>query len=167
MPSPARPETGPSPCAPPQLMRPDAGAEAGPGPGERALAEAALQAILGASTAVRLTVTGSCMAPALFPGEVAVLVPPTRQAPRWGDVVLARLPDGLRLHRLVWAGGGCWRTKGDRSRDWDPPLGPADVLATVTAVGDHSPRERWLALTAASLCRGLRGSLSRLLRGRP
>jgi hypothetical protein len=88
---------------------------------------------------VRLTVTGACMEPALADGEKVHLVSRSRRSPRVGDVVLVRGPEGLRLHRLVWGPplawpGLRWRTKADRGRLLDPPLEPADVLASVARV---------------------------------
>jgi hypothetical protein len=78
------------------------------------------------------------MQPQLADGAT-VLVADARQAPpRLGDVVLRRVPTGLRLHRLVWAPPlrrRSWRTRGDRSQAFDPPLAPADLLGTVVDVG--------------------------------
>jgi len=94
---------------------------------------------------VRLTVTGECMGPSLRPGDTVLLAEPSRRPPRFGDVVLFRHPEGLRLHRLVWAPplagiGAAWRTKGDRSARWDPHITSGDVLGTVIAVeGRHPP----------------------------
>ena len=47
----------------------------------------------------RLAVRGRCMEPALRDGETVVLAPAAARPPRFGDVVLARLPEGLRLER--------------------------------------------------------------------
>jgi hypothetical protein len=95
---------------------------------------------------VRLSVTGRCMRPLLDDGDRVHLVRAARRPPRLGDVVLSRGPEGLRLHRLVWAPplvlpGTRWRTKADRGRLLDPPLEPEDVLATVVAV-ERRPHER-------------------------
>lgn len=75
-----------------------------------------------------LTVTGSCMAPALPEGSKVVLSG-CDSAPRMGDVVLLRLSRGLRLHRVVSNRRGVLRTKGDRARYLDPPSRTGDVLA--------------------------------------
>jgi len=87
---------------------------------------------------LRVTVTGDCMRPALAPGDRVRLVSREQRPPRVGDVVLARHPDGLRLHRLVWGPpltrGGAWRTKADRAALLDPRLRPDGVLGTVVAV---------------------------------
>lgn len=114
---------------------------------------------------VRLTVTGRCMEPALRHGEKVRLVGASRRRPRLGDVVLARQREGLRLHRLVWgpplAGAGSpWRTKADRGRRLDPPLGAGDVLASVAAVeGRPGARPRRAGRALLSLAGGLAARL--------
>jgi hypothetical protein len=117
---------------------------------------------------VRLKVTGQCMRPLLDDGDRVHLVHAGRRPPRLGDVVLSRGPDGLRLHRLVWGPplalpGTRWRTKADRGRLLDPPLGPQDVLATVVAV-EKRPRQRCrrVGLALVSLARA---ALARLRLG--
>jgi hypothetical protein len=110
---------------------------------------------------VRLTVTGSCMEPALAHGERVRLVSAARRRPRVGDVVLARQKQGLRLHRLVlgpplvpvWVP---WRTKADRGLLLDPPLAAGDVLATIVSVeGRPGARPRRMLRALFSLSRGL------------
>jgi hypothetical protein len=101
-------------------------------PSDRALA--VIEDLLGTLPDVRLTVTGACMAPALPEGTVVSLARAGHGRPRLGDVVLVRLPAGLRLHRLVWGpplAWRRWRTKGDRSLAWDPLVDPLAVLAWV------------------------------------
>ena len=125
--------------------------------------DAILRGCLRAFPFVELTVTGECMRPALRPGERVRLVSPDERPPRVGDVVLARHPEGLRLHRLVWGPpfalpGTFWRTQADRGALWDPALSPADVLGTVVEA-DRLPRAsalgRWLT-SLRSLWRGTR-----------
>ena len=114
--------------------------------GERVLVEC-----LAAFPDVRFTVSGRCMEPALAEGERVVVEGAQRRRPRLGDVVLLRHPEGLRLHRLVYALGRSWRTKADHARGLDPALVPRDVLGTVVAVEgrpDASPRRPSLALLA-------------------
>jgi hypothetical protein len=117
---------------------------------------------------VRLPVTGHCMRPALQEGEVAVLA---RVRPRFGDVVLVRQREGLRLHRLVWplrGPRGVWRTKGDRAPRLDAPVGPEQALGTVVGVdgpgGRRRParsRTRALLSLAAALWARARGGRAR------
>jgi hypothetical protein len=108
------------------------------------LAEAALRDLLGAFPHIRFGVTGTCMAPELAAGDTVHLARPGLHKPRFGDMVLRRHPQGLRLHRLVWhppALLGAWRTRADRALIWDPPLAPVDVLATVVWIeGKGRPR---------------------------
>jgi hypothetical protein len=109
--------------------------EAGP-----ALSDLIVRDCLERFPSVRLRVSGECMRPGLAPGATVRLASPARRPPRLGDVVLVRLPTGLRLHRLVWGPplaprGTRWRTKGDRSWLWDPLLDPQHVLATVVDEG--------------------------------
>lgn len=124
---------------------------------ERAF-EAVARDLLGAFLSVRLRVSGTCMEPAVPEGATVVLASVERARPRFGDVVLARLPQGLRLHRLVWApwrAGGSWRTQADRAPLFDARLRANDVLATVVRVEGSaaSPQRAWRA--AASLLRAL------------
>lgn len=125
--------------------------------------DAILRDCLRAFPFVQLTVTGECMRPALLPGERVRLVSPDERPPRVGDVVLARHPEGLRLHRLVWGPpfalpGTLWRTQADRGALWDPALSPSDVLGTVDDAG-RMPRAgafgRWIT-SLRSLLRGTR-----------
>jgi hypothetical protein len=109
--------------------------EAGP-----ALSDLIVRECLERFPSVRLRVSGECMRPDLAAGASVRLASPARRPPRLGDVVLVRLPTGLRLHRLVWGPplalkGTRWRTKGDRSWLWDPLLDPRHVLGTVVEDG--------------------------------
>jgi hypothetical protein len=123
-------------------------------PGEAwpaATAERALADLLRAFPRVVLRVTGGCMSPAIPEGAEVVLEDARRSRPRFGDVVLSRQPDGLRLHRLVWAPCfGRWRTQADRAGSADPALTRDEVLArVVSVVGGRSPAcRRRLALRA-------------------
>jgi hypothetical protein len=107
---------------------------------------------------VRLTVTGACMAPALPEGTIVSLARANAARPRLGDVVLVRLPSGLRLHRLVWGpplAGRRWRTKGDRSLLWDPAVDPMAVLAWVREADAGPSPVRAVGAALRSLARGL------------
>jgi hypothetical protein len=106
---------------------------------------------------VRFTVTGACMAPALLPGDVALVEAARQRRPRLGEIVLVRLAEGLRLHRLVPGPrrrGSFQRTKADRAACWDPPFVAEDLLGAVVAVeraGRVLPAPRRLAPTLRSL----------------
>jgi len=129
--------------------------------------EELLRDCLAAFPHVRLTVTGRCMAPALAHGAKVRLVSAARRRPRVGDVVLARQKEGLRLHRLVFGPplappGLRWRTKADRGRLLDPPLGADDVLASIVGVeGRPGARPRRPLHALFSLVRGVAARLSR------
>ena len=123
-----------------------------------------LRDVLGAFPSAFLTVTGDCMLPALAHGERVRLASPARRSPRFGDVVLVRQPEGLRLHRLVWGPplpGRSWRTQADRGPLWDAAVGPGDVLGTVVdVVRPSGPRRVGSGFTSLrSLFRGLRSWL--------
>jgi hypothetical protein len=108
------------------------------------------------------------MAPVLPPGMDVSLVSATARRPRWGDVVLVRFPQGLRLHRLVWpvtAGLGGLRTKGDRACALDPPLPPGAVLASVA--DPREPAILRLSRAFLSLAQGLTHWLRDRLGRRP
>jgi len=124
--------------------------------GETTLAEALLRDCLDSFDHVRLTVTGGCMQPSLHDGDTVLLVGPRRRRPLLGDVVLARLADGLRLPRLVWGPPLAfprmrWRTKADRAALVDPGLAAADILGTVVAVEGRSGSVRDVPRALASL----------------
>jgi hypothetical protein len=122
-------------------------------------AEAMLRACLEEFPQSRLTVTGECMEPALRPGDIALLAPAGPRRPRLGEVVLVRLADGLRLHRLVPGPrrrGSFRRTKADRGPCWDAPFAAEDLLAVVVGVeraGRVLPPPRRLAPALRSLAR--------------
>jgi hypothetical protein len=122
-------------------------------------AESLLRGLLGEFQECRLRVTGSCMEPALHEGDSVTLARPTTRAPRFGDIVLVRAPQGLRLHRVLWPMpglAGALRTKGDRSRILDPPLLPVAVVGIVT-----SPREAAIERLARSFLSAGRAIFSR------
>jgi hypothetical protein len=118
------------------------------------LTESAWRECLESFPEASFTVTGHCMRPSLRHGDRVVLRSASRTPPRVGDIVLARHPTGLRLHRLV-VGRGLrglargLRTKADRARFLDPPLRPSDVLGTVVACeGRPLPRRPLRALAS-------------------
>jgi hypothetical protein len=102
-------------------------------------ADSLLRECLSSCTHAWLTVTGDCMEPDLCSGDRVVLADPARRPPRVGDLVLVRLPAGLRLHRLIWGPPlaprfARWRTKSDRADVWDPPVSPDRILGSVAAI---------------------------------
>jgi len=118
---------------------------------------------------VRLTVTGACMEPALPSGRIVRVRAAERRPPRWGDVVLVRQADGLRLHRLVWgppvaSAVGWWRTKADRGPALDARVRREDVLGTVVAV--EGGRLARLGPTVTSLAGAIFARIRQFLRPR-
>ena len=85
-----------------------------------------------------LRVSGACMHPRVAEGERVRLGSPATHPPLFGDVVLARVPEGLRLHRLVWPLLGLRtrrvRTKADRASCLDAAVPVSAILATVLDV---------------------------------
>jgi hypothetical protein len=126
---------------------------------DEARADALLRGCLAEFPQARLTVTGACMTPALLPGDVAIVEAARGRRPRLGEIVLVRLAEGLRLHRLVPGPrrrGSFRRTKADRAACWDHPFAPEDLLGTVVAVergGQVLPAPQRLAPTLRSLAR--------------
>jgi hypothetical protein len=83
------------------------------------------------------------MWPSLRAGDVAG-VEPLREEARPGEVVLARFPQALVVHRVRrWAGGVCV-LRGDNVPSEDPPVTRAQVLGRVRWV-----RRGGVVLTAA------------------
>jgi hypothetical protein len=106
-------------------------------PAAPALAESVLRDCLDAFAHVRFAVRGDCMEPALPAGATVLVASTSRRQPRFGDVVLVRQNEGLRLHRLVWGPplpGLFWRTKGDRALHCDRRFGREAALGTVLGV---------------------------------
>jgi hypothetical protein len=131
---------------------------------EAGTSEAVLRECLNAFPHIRMRVTGTCMTPDLHPGDTVSIASPARRPPKWGDIVLVRHRDGLRLHRLVWrwpfaSNRFPWLTKADRSGECDPRFSPADLLGTVVRIEGASFARRmgnaWFRNTVRSLTAGL------------
>ena len=106
---------------------------------EAGIADAVLRECLRTFPHLRIRATGTCMRPDLHPGDIVSIASPSRRPPRWGDIVLVRNRNGLRLHRLVWRWPFAsdrfpWLTKADRSVECDPRVSPADLLGTVVRI---------------------------------
>jgi hypothetical protein len=127
-----------------------------------AQAEALVRGCLASEGHALLRVTGACLEPALFDGERVRLAPVATHPPRFGDVVLARMPEGLRLHRLVWPLPGLRslhvRTKADRSPFLDAAIPSTAILATALDV------ERGQSVPARDMGRALRSLAAAVLK---
>ncbi|MFA5027738.1 MAG: S24/S26 family peptidase, partial [Candidatus Methylomirabilota bacterium] len=123
------------------------------------LARSAVLDCLAAFPSIRFRVTGDCMRPTLPAGATVTVASAARVRPRLGDIVLVELPEGLRLHRLIWgppvARGSAWRTKGDEAWSWDTRTPPEAVLGTVIACESGDPRRGRIRRTVRSLLGGL------------
>ena len=76
-----------------------------------------------------ITVSGSSMTPTLCPGDEVLLEPMAdRVGPRVGDVVVARLPTGWALHRVVDLSDEAVVTRGDACVARDPPISKLDAM---------------------------------------
>jgi len=133
---------------------------------ESGISEAVLRECLNTFLHLHIRVTGTCMTPELHPGDTVSVASAARRPPRWGDIVLVRNRDGLRLHRLVWRWPFAsdrfpWLTKADRSVECDPRVSPADLLGTVVRIEGASLARRTgnarFRKTACSLLAGLIG----------
>jgi len=131
---------------------------------EAGIADAVLQQCLHIFPHIRLRVTGTCMTPDLQPGDTVGIVSRSRREPKWGDIVLVRHQDGLRLHRLVWrwpfaTDRSRWLTKADRRMECDPRVSPANLLGTVVRIENDSHTRQlgngWFRKTVLSLMAGL------------
>jgi hypothetical protein len=122
-------------------------------------AAAFLRESLEAFGSIRFRVNGTSMTPAIASGEVVHLRNARARPPRFGDVVLVDLPEGLRLHRLVFARNKRQRTKGDGTRVFDRLHERAHTLGTV--VGVERPGQGLVPV--ASRARAFRSLLQGLL----
>jgi hypothetical protein len=131
---------------------------------EAGTSEAVLRECLNTFPHIRMRVTGICMTPDLHPGDIVSITSPARRPPKWGDIVLVRNQDGLRLHRLIWRWPFAsdrfpWLTKADSSVHCDPRVSSANLLGTVVRIEGASPAARmgnaWFRKTARSLMAGL------------
>lgn len=103
---------------------------------------------LAVSGRLRLRVNGSSMLPYIRPGSCVVVrrAAPGEMCP--GEVVLARTPDGVRLHRLIEiqrpGTKTLWVTRGDNHEHLDPPLKAEHLLGVLAHVERQGPR-RWFS----------------------
>ena len=97
-----------------------------------------------------LTVTGSCMEPAIPEGAKIGLYLPSRPL-RVGDVVLLKTANGLRLHRILIRFRGWLRTKGDRGSYLDPPAAAGAVIGACRFPESRAQRLGRVVLSLARL----------------
>ena len=102
---------------------------------EKGCASEALDVVLGKGLPVRVGAAGLSMGPD-FSAVDALDLQPLEQgdAPRLGDVLLWRQPQGWIAHRAIWKRGGFWLMKGDGNRHCDGWVPEGELRARVTAV---------------------------------
>lgn len=92
-----------------------------------------------------IPVAGDSMWPSLRAGDVAE-VEPLVEAPRPGEVVLARFESSLVLHRVRWCDGSLCALRGDNGGLEDPPLPLVRILGRARRVrrgGALLEMDRW------------------------
>jgi phage repressor protein C with HTH and peptisase S24 domain len=92
-----------------------------------------------------IPIQGDSMWPSLRAGDVA-WVEPLSEAPRAGEVVLARLPGVLVVHRVRWCDARGCSLRGDNSDGEEPVLPLSRVLGRVGRVrrgGEVLEAGRW------------------------
>ena len=116
-----------------------------------------------------VTVSGDSMLPALRAGDVLVLLRCGADVLRLGDLAVVDLPGaGLVVHRVLWVGGACVRTRGDGSGRMDPPIPHERVLGRVVSArrGGHEvlpgPLGRLVAWSRAFAAAALRHARRRI-----
>ncbi len=87
---------------------------------------------------VRFVARGNSMLPAIYPGDCLTVSSFGDGEPRCGDVVLCRIADGFRVHRIVKIlGEGAERLyvlRGDALVDEDAPVSGDELLGRVTSI---------------------------------
>ncbi len=85
---------------------------------------------------VQFVARGSSMLPAIYPGDCLTVRAFDGRVPRCGDVVLCRIADGFRVHRIVRILGEVsarlYVLRGDALTDEDAPVGSGELLGRVT-----------------------------------
>lgn len=98
------------------------------------LAARVVIASLRAGQAVRWTVRGASMWPAIPDGSEVEVVPCPPAALRPGDVAAYARGDTVVVHRLVGRGDGALRFRGDSLAREDAPVPPGDVLGRASVL---------------------------------
>jgi signal peptidase I len=87
---------------------------------------------------VRFVARGSSMIPAIYPGDCLKATAYGDDSPQCGEIVLCRLADGVRVHRIVRIFGEGHGTRyllrGDALMDEDAPVQGEGMLGRVTLI---------------------------------
>lgn len=111
--------------------------------------------VLARSGRLRMRATGGSMLPAIAAGDVLEFHACNPGSIGRGQVVLARVGNGLVAHRVVGHRRDALVTRGDALRACDPPLPRADVLGLLAAqsrggVALHAGGRHWLVRQAVA-----------------
>jgi hypothetical protein len=95
-----------------------------------------MEAVLKKGRPFRFEARGESMHPAIRHGDVVTVAPLAGRPPAVGDVVAIVHPatGGVRVHRVVSAGGERYVLKGDNALGADPPVGPDAILGRVVGL---------------------------------
>jgi hypothetical protein len=87
---------------------------------------------------VQFVARGSSMLPSIYPGDCLTVRAFDDGAPRCGDVVLCRIADGFRVHRMVRILGEesarLYVLRGDALTNEDAPVSGVELLGRVTLI---------------------------------
>ncbi len=87
---------------------------------------------------VHFVARGSSMLPVIYPGDCLTVKAYSDGAPRCGDIVLCRVADGFRVHRIVRILGEglglLYVLRGDALTDEDAPVRGGELLGRVSSV---------------------------------
>jgi signal peptidase I len=119
------------------------------------LFEATLRDLLASAHRARFRATGDSMYPAIRNGDAVEIAPCDVSELRRGDIVLAALPRGLTLHRVVRISPRGIVTRGDNSLCADSPFGPSQVLGRAIKseeiTGDSRPFDALVKIIRAAV----------------
>lgn len=111
-----------------------------------------MRASLRAGHTIRFRAQGVSMLPAIWPGDVLTVAPPTAATPAPGDVALTFRDGRWTAHRVIarrmHGGVAALITRGDALKDADPAVTSTDILGIVVARNDrplgaaHAARNR-------------------------
>ncbi len=101
-------------------------------------------AVLRKGKPFRFEARGESMHPAIRHGDVVTVAPVPDRPPAIGDIVAFVHPGtgGVRVHRVVAAGGGRYVLKGDNALGADPPIGRDGILGLVVGLERGGRRRR-------------------------
>lgn len=82
---------------------------------------------------LRFQAIGRSMLPTIEDGEIVHVVPVAADMLRIGDIVLLRIGEQFKAHRIIRKRGQCFITRGDAGLDSDGEIPSDQILGRVTA----------------------------------